>query len=330
MFSHLSSGYSRLHKSIGYNKSYNFLLFLCFAAGLLGFTLARLQFLSVAGRFAKETSPGAWFWFHTGIYRIGITLHLATILPCALLVIFQFVPKIRHRLPWIHRINGYTIILLLFLSNVGALMVSRRAFGGALDTQAWVGVLVILTTIGASMAYYNIRKLQIDEHRAWMLRTMFYMGSIVTVRPILGAGAAIISSLSTYQTVWSCAQIAYTWKFNEQEGDFLDTYPMCRDSTNASAIYVPINADMNSENIIEQGAILEMTFGMAVWMALLLHGIGVEIYLRLTPRESERLRMVSYERQLAAGYKNAGSAGLVVEKFGDADPWIPSDGDGAI
>lgn len=326
MLSRLSSAYTSLHRSLGYNKSYNFVLFFIFAGALLGFTLARLQYLSVADRFAKGTSPGAWFWFRSGIYRVGITLHLSTILPCAFLTVFQFVPKIRHRLLWIHRINGYAVILLLLISNVGALMIARRSFGGGLDTQAGVGTLAIITTIGALMAYYNIRRLQIDEHRAWMLRTMFYMGTIITVRIILGAGAVIISTLSTYHSVWSCAQIAYTWKFNQQEGNYLDIYPMCADSrTNlsASSIYVPIKADLTVNNAVQNGASLELTFGMAIWVALFLHAVGVEIYLRLTPRESERLRMVSYERQLAAGYKNPGSAGLVVEKFGDADPWVP-------
>jgi hypothetical protein len=44
--------------------------------------------------------------------------------------------------------------------------------------------------------------------------------------------------------------------------------------------------------------------------------------LRLTPRETQRLRQVSYEKQLEAGMKNPGSAGLTAERFGDADPWI--------
>ena len=62
---------------------------------------------------------------------------------------------------------------------------------------------------------------------------------------------------------------------------------------------------------------------MALWVAIFLHVVGVEIYLALTPREGQRLRMVSYERQLAAGFRNPGSAGLVVERLGDADHWAP-------
>jgi hypothetical protein len=44
--------------------------------------------------------------------------------------------------------------------------------------------------------------------------------------------------------------------------------------------------------------------------------------IKLTPRETERLRQVSYEKQLEAGMKNPGSAGFTAERFGDADPWI--------
>jgi hypothetical protein len=62
---------------------------------------------------------------------------------------------------------------------------------------------------------------------------------------------------------------------------------------------------------------------MKLWMALTLHILGCEIYLWLTPAESARLRQVSYERQLEAGYKNPGSAGLVVQKWGDATPYVP-------
>lgn len=44
----------------------------------------------------------------------------------------------------------------------------------------------------------------------------------------------------------------------------------------------------------------------------------------LTPAEHERLRNVSYQRQLEAGMKNPGRAGLTVDRFGDAEKWIPA------
>jgi hypothetical protein len=59
-------------------------------------------------------------------------------------------------------------------------------------------------------------------------------------------------------------------------------------------------------------------------VCLFIHIVGVEVYLRMTPRETERLRLVSYEKQLEAGYRNPGSAGLVLDKWGDADAWTPT------
>lgn len=67
------------------------------------------------------------------------------------LVCFQFVPAIRQKLLIFHRINGYVIIFLSVLANVGALMIARRAFGGFLSTQVGVGVLVILTSFGLAV-----------------------------------------------------------------------------------------------------------------------------------------------------------------------------------
>ena len=54
-----------------------------------------------------------------------------------------------------------------------------------------------------------------------------------------------------------------------------------------------------------------------LWLALVLHMIGVELYLALTPGERDRLRKVSYERQLAAGYKNPGNSGTTITQWAD-------------
>jgi hypothetical protein len=74
-----------------------------------------------------------------------------------------------------HRINGYIIILLVLVSNAGALIIARHAFGGLISTQAAVGFLVIMSTAAIGMAYYNVKRLQLEQHRAWMLRAFFYV-----------------------------------------------------------------------------------------------------------------------------------------------------------
>lgn len=290
---------------------------------MLGFSLARLSYLNIGGAsstsYASGSSPGEWYWYSHGIYRIGITIHLATILPAGLLMVWQFVPVIRHKFLLLHRINGYLIILLVLVSNVGAMMIARRAFGGTLETQAGVGTLVILTTVSISLAYYNIKRLQIDQHRAWMLRAMFYLGTIITLRLIMILSAIIATKHSQYYTTMTCGEI---FSIYNSANAVNDLYPACAAPGAGAATRVVVQADFGIQP--EQiGASLRISFGMAMWLAIILHLVGVEIYLALTPRESNRLRQVSYERQMERGFKNLGSAGLTADRFGDAEPWVP-------
>ncbi|PGH21548.1 hypothetical protein AJ80_03108 [Polytolypa hystricis UAMH7299] len=332
----LSTLYPTILSIFGFKKSYNFILFFIFAGGLFGFTLSRLEYLSIGTRYAAGSAPGEWFHQHSGHERIGITLHLACILPCSILVVFQFIPAIRHAAPLFHRVNGYLIMILFLISNAGALMISRHAFGGSLLTQTGTGLLVLLTTFSLALAYYNICRLQIDQHRAWMLRTMVYMGSIVTIRPLMEILTRVIQRLgAAYYVVWSCEKIDFTWRMYQVPVEYLLlAYPSCSNASSSSPAAAQgggpavdsvaiVKADMDAPDPAQIGANLQLSFGVALWLAMFMHIAGVEIYLRLTPREGQRLRMVSYERQKRAGFKEPGRAGLVVEKVGDAEPWVP-------
>ena len=231
----------------------------------------------------------------------------------------QFVPIIRHKVRLFHRINGYVVVLLLLLSNVGALMIVRRSFGGEMETQTVVGVLVIMTTGGAFMAYYNIKRLQVEQHRAWMLRTWFYAGSIITLRIIMIISALIISSNGGYYRAMPCSEIAFLQDSREA---FEAKFPQCSAVNGTTDDWIAVEASFGHGKAGVSTA-LGLNFGMSGWLALFIHAIGVEIYLRLTPRESERLRVVSYQRQLEAGFRHPGSSGLTVDRWGDAEPWRP-------
>ena len=52
----------------------------------------------------------------------------------------------------------------------------------------------------------------------------------------------------------------------------------------------------------------------------IMHVIDVELYLKLKPAEGERHRIVSFEKQLKAGFRHPGSASLVIECWGNAAP----------
>ncbi|KAE8318237.1 hypothetical protein BDV41DRAFT_572233 [Aspergillus transmontanensis] len=308
----------KLYNSLGFKKGYNFILFFIFGGAWMGFTLARLEYLDFS-TFCKNSVPGECFYYK-GTGYIGLYLHLGCILPAAFLAFFQFVPAIRYKVILFHRINGYTIILLVLLSNVGALMIARHTFGGTLSTQAAVGLLVILSTCAIGMAYYNVKRLQLEQHRAWMLRTFFYMGCIITTRIIMIISTVIISISPKYYMAQPCDKLDFIIG-REQT---LESYPDCASFYNGSKPdqNALVLGDFNG-NADKIGAALNLNFGMAFWLALFLHAIGVEIYLQMTPKESHRLRKISYTRQLEAGYKHPGRAGLTVDKFGDSEPWVP-------
>ncbi|KAE8361464.1 hypothetical protein BDV27DRAFT_160707 [Aspergillus caelatus] len=307
----------KLYNALGFKKGYNFILFFIFGGAWMGFTLARLEFLDFS-TFCKNAVPGECFYYKGRGY-IGLYLHLGCILPAAFLAFFQFIPAIRYRVILFHRINGYIIILLVLLSNAGALMIARHSFGGLLSTQAAVGFLVILSTCAIGMAYYNVKRLQLEQHRAWMLRAFFYMGCIITVRIILVISTTIISISPKYYMAQPCGKI----DFMIGKERTLESYPDCASFYNGSHPdqNVLVLGDFNGD-ADRIGTALNMNFGMAFWLALFLHFIGVEIYLQLTPRESQRLREISYTRQLEAGFENPGRAGLTVDRFGDSQPWV--------
>jgi Predicted membrane protein (DUF2306) len=291
---------------------------------MMGFTLARLSYLNIGGTaessFANSNSPGEWYWYKTGTYRVGITLHLGAILPAGVLMVWQFIPVIRHKLLTFHRINGYVIILLVFVANIGALMICRRSFGGTLETQAGVGALVIITTTSICLAYYNIKRLQIDQHRAWMLRAMFYLGTIITLRLIMVLSALIITMVNSYHTTMSCVEVTSIYESRDLVNKL---YPQCSSPNTTVDDLVIVHASFGSGRPEQIAASLRLSFGMGLWLAILMHMVGVEIYLALTSRESNRLRQVSYERQVERGFKHPGSAGLTSDRWGDVDKWKP-------
>ncbi|KAH7066982.1 hypothetical protein BKA63DRAFT_523509 [Paraphoma chrysanthemicola] len=332
---------SKMSNLVGFEKKYNFALWFIFAGALFGFTLARFMYLDFRKNFCprevanggNSAAPGeCYYYLNFDRYKIGILLHLAGILPASVFVIMQFTPFIRHRWIIVHRISGYCAILLYSVSLVGALMIARRAFGGGLDVQVWVGFVGIGVLVCFIISYMNIKRLQIEQHRAWMLRGWFYAGAIITSRLIMIIATSVISSVGGYYQVWPCAQIEATLS---DPSPLLSKYAACDayvNGTKANAVAV-VEANLSGESAVNVGAGLGVSFGMALWLAVAIHAVGVEVYLHLTPKEAQRLRQVSYQRQLEAGMRYSGSSGLTTDRLGDAETWAgdedKSSGEGA-
>ncbi|KAI4199017.1 MAG: hypothetical protein LQ346_002649 [Caloplaca aetnensis] len=245
--------YAKVYRFFGFGHAYNFPLCMSmirlfhpalggdavltntvvgviFAGGMLGFSLSRLSDLDYDNTFKNGFAlvPGYWYDFHHGRIRVGMLMHLATVLPAGILLVLQFTPVIRHRWILFHRMNGYTILTLFLISNGASSAVLPHKQGGGARTaaQSAEAFLVIITTLGMAMAWWNIRRKQIDQHRAWMLRTMFYFGTIITSRIINFASAPILSRIGNYYGVWSCDELDFLYKHLDLPFPVAD-YPQC-------------------------------------------------------------------------------------------------------
>lgn len=324
----------KIYHPVGFQKGYNAILFIIFGGAMLGFTLARFEYLSFNGIFCNSgrtggtstAAPGECYYYTMPRYHAGIVIHLAGILSAGFLVVFQFVPAIRHGAIIYHKTAGHVIILLALVGIAGALMIADVAFGGALDVRAFVGLLAIISVASLGLAYYNIKRKQIDQHRAWMLRAWFYMGSIITLRIVQIAAATILGSIPhTFYTVQACAKLLYAAHANASL--VYAQFPACMPANAAMTVdaHVVVPALFKGGSTATVLSALDLSFGTAAWLALVLHAVGVEFYLALTRAEALRLRSISYRRQAQLGLKNPGSAGLVPEKLGDAPPFVPLD-----
>jgi hypothetical protein len=124
----------------------------------------------------------------------------------------------------------------------------------------------------------------------------------------------IMSAMGDWHTIRPCAQIAYVSE------DDARSYAECAAyfaGSNPDALAI-VHVNF-SGTTTEIGASLGVPFGMAVWLGLAIHAIGVEFYvsialltflvytypdwsqLNLTSSETERLRVLSAERRAEAG-----------------------------
>ncbi|KAK6080983.1 hypothetical protein SCUP515_03125 [Seiridium cupressi] len=339
----------KVYNPIGFSKGYNFVLWFIFLGALFGFTLARLEYLNIWGVFCGNGSGGAlpgecFYYTKPGRYQIGIILHLGCILPAALLACLQFIPVVRHKATIVHRVNGWLVVLLSLIGTSGAFMIVRRSFGGGLDIQTGIGLIGVMFVVSLVLAVVNIKRLQIEQHRAWMLRAWFYVspsdstssealsylltplmqqaGSIITLRIIMIIAVIILSNIGGYDVVEPCDKIEYTLKSADAT---LSLYPECASFLSGENLgqQALVSANYHGTNPVEIAAAFNMVFGSAAWLAFALHAVGIEIYLHLTPAEAERLRNVSYQRQMEAGMRHPGRSGLTADRLGDAEKWQP-------
>jgi hypothetical protein len=93
-------------------------------------------------------------------------------------------------------------MMLLTLGNIGVSLILPVSMGGNdLNLHFAITFLIIATSSAMYLAWYNIKCHQIDEHRKWMLRAMFWMGTIVTMRIVMAIMVFAVTYRGGYATV---------------------------------------------------------------------------------------------------------------------------------
>ena len=273
----------------------------------------------------------------------SIQIHLATCLPAIALATTQFIPAIRQKYPIIHRWIGRTCMVLAPIATITGLSLSETAFGSTFSTISGCSVLAVLILIGHYQAWTAIRAQKIHKHRTWMIRTWGWLGTIITMRPIIGLG---VFGLTWYQNTFRknltssilCERLVYMSALNTetdmaapinvfkeyaheclvsglsasnisslqhlfdlQMNNKTDIIPsVLRDAVRpGAAVLVP--ASFDSQRLDHTAALLDVVFGWALWIAIVIHVVLVELYLRHTRADHDRLKRVSDRLRKARG-----------------------------
>lgn len=130
----------------------------------------------------------------------------------------QFLPRLRARRVALHRLLGkiYVAAILLFGATGGfvAALVANGGFPSALG----FGSLAVLWFFSTLQAYQSILKKDIEQHKAWMIRSYALTFAAVTLRlwlPLFTAGFRLPFEQAYLAVAWFC------WVPNLIVGEYL-------------------------------------------------------------------------------------------------------------
>lgn len=180
---------------------------------------------------------------------------------------------------WLHRLSGYANILLPLVGNTGAFMVSRHAVGGTVESQVLFGFLGIYTTTSLIFAYVSVKRLLVEQHRAWMLRAWVVAAAIISQWLIMLPVGKVMSRMGDYHAPLPCHTIEYiTSHYGESQ---VMRYPSCREDHVGAWASVKVD-QYSTTNSAEIGASVNASISAVGIVALVLHVLEIELYLALT------------------------------------------------
>jgi uncharacterized membrane protein len=119
---------------------------------------------------------------HVDTWRISFYTHISTSLVVMLAGVIQFSGSVLKRFPGLHRAAGKLyIILILFVSAPSGLVMSFYANGGFWPRCSFV-IVSILWWIFTWLAYRAIRRHDISQHIAWMVRSYALTLTAISLR----------------------------------------------------------------------------------------------------------------------------------------------------
>ncbi|KAG9103834.1 hypothetical protein FRC06_007646 [Ceratobasidium sp. 370] len=255
-------------------------------------------------------STGEYYHFRIPFNTALLWTHLASVLPAGLLATIQFVPRIRTRAMGLHRNAGRVVNVLSFVSTITGFGMARVSFGGDLSIQSSVYCLGAMTLWSIIKSWTAIRRLQIDEHRMWVIRAWSYQTAVITERLVMVPLVAYLSmargyyhklldgflfTRSPFKQTLTCDEVAHI--LNNQDMYARD-YPQCQPEwTGPRVKSVSIEAYPGDTTGLGMAATVRFNFGASMWIAIWIHIIATEYYLFRTKDESNRLRELSTKRQ---------------------------------
>ncbi|EUC56580.1 transmembrane protein, putative [Rhizoctonia solani AG-3 Rhs1AP] len=279
---------------LGFEKRFNLGLFIFFGGAMVGYSLAKSPSMSFK-QSLRQLFPGEGFWFEQNFWKINLMIHVFASLPASFFSVFCFLPVTWKRWPKLHSVLGYTVSVLLVLSCVCGGIIGRRGQGGDLNTQSAFYMLASGAAGSVILGCAAARRGEFDAHREWMIRAWFYNGALVTTKITALLSAQVITAINTYHSLWMCSEIGYVLK---SANALTQAFPQCATSrvlSNPNNVYVAVHASWK-EGELGQGSAIRASYGMALWIAMIMHEVGIEIYLRMTLSESKKLRELSERR----------------------------------
>lgn len=151
--------------------------------------------------------PESYFPRQREVYEretLGLIVHIAGMIPAAILGPFQFVRRLRESRPRVHRMTGRLYIAGAVIGAVGGLYMAQFAASGAGARVgfALLGAGVLITT---GLALRAIRGGRVETHRDWMTRSYALIFAAVTLRLYLPLLEAAFGEYNGYLVVaWAC------------------------------------------------------------------------------------------------------------------------------